>query len=155
MPTNHLEVLRQFRVLIKSIKWHFDSIEDSCQISGAQLWALAEVSSRPDLRVSDLAKAMAVHQSTASNLADKLVQMGLVIKERKDLDQRVVRLQPTEAGLRVVAQAPQPLEGVLPSALKKLQPQQLKELNHLLGELISLMETPDKKKAAATPLSDI
>lgn len=155
MPTKHLEVLRQFRVLFKSIKWHFDSIEDSCQISGAQLWALAEVASRPELRVSDLAKAMAVHQSTASNLADKLVQMGLVIKERKDLDQRVVRLLPTEAGLRVVAQAPQPLEGVLPSALKKLDPAQLRELNRLLSDLIALMATPDQKKAAATPLSDI
>ena len=69
---NAAEVLMLFRVIFKSATKHFSEVERSAGISGASLWASAEISDASELTVKGLAKAMSIHQSTASNLLDKL-----------------------------------------------------------------------------------
>jgi DNA-binding MarR family transcriptional regulator len=66
-------------------------------LSGSQLWALWQISARPGLRVSQLASALHIKPSTASNLLDKLELRQLVRRERRDTDNRVVRLHLTDA----------------------------------------------------------
>src|SRR3981081_2764965 len=63
-----LDVLEQFRVIFKSVRRHYRSVEERSGISGALLWALAQVAANPGSQVGDLARALAIHQSTASNL---------------------------------------------------------------------------------------
>src|ERR1700758_5734298 len=118
----HLEiaVLQQFRLIFRSAKKHFQWVHERAGVSGAQLWLLAEIARRPGIRVSDVAKSMAVHQSTASNLIDRLVRDGLLLRQRSNQDQRVVHLSLTKAGREAVARAPRPLYGVLPDALRCL-----------------------------------
>ena len=70
-----LEVLEQFRVIVRSIRRRY-----------------RDVAARPGLTVGKLAGVLAVHQSTASNLARRLQGTGLVRRERKGRDQRHVRL---------------------------------------------------------------
>ena len=69
-----LEVLEQFRVIFKSIRRHYRSVEERSGISGALLWALAQVAANPGSQVGDLARALAIHQSTASNLLRSLAE---------------------------------------------------------------------------------
>src|SRR5215470_6227157 len=38
-----LEVLEQFRVIVKSIRRHYQDVERRAGVTGAQLWALAQV----------------------------------------------------------------------------------------------------------------
>lgn len=139
------EVLRQFRVIFKSVRKHFQAIEQAAGISGAQLWALSCVAERPGLRVSELAADMSVHQSTASNLVEKLVELGLVRRERDTDDQRVTRLHPTEAAQQRLSGAPGPVRGLLPDALSKLPYDTLRNLHvnltDLLGKMAALEET--------------
>ena len=49
-----LEVLAQFRVLVRSIREHYRTVEDKASIGGAQLWALSEIAAAPDMSVGDL-----------------------------------------------------------------------------------------------------
>ena len=42
-----IEVLKQFRIIFKSVRRHFQAIEQVCGISGAQLWALAKIEQSP------------------------------------------------------------------------------------------------------------
>ena len=63
-----LEVLQQFRILVKSIRSHYQQVEARSGVSGAQLWALAHIAGSPGSKVGELARALAIHQSTASNL---------------------------------------------------------------------------------------
>lgn len=149
-----LEALKKFRQIISSAQHHFRQIEDQCGLSGAQLWALREVAEKPGLRVSDLAKAMSVHQSTASNLLDKLSNRKLIRRERNDADQRIVRLHLTEEGLKIVANAPGPARGILPAALNRLPDETLDNLNRGLSLLLDAIEIRDKE-AAMKPLSDL
>ncbi|WP_286164127.1 MarR family winged helix-turn-helix transcriptional regulator [Azoarcus sp. DN11] len=139
-----LSVLQRFRVLIRTAQRHSQWIEKQSGVTGAQLWALQELLEEPGLRVGELAKRMALHQSTASNMIDKLETNGLVVKARTSADQRVVRLSLTPAGRQLLARAPSPARGVLPEALRLLdeeaQARLQQELDGLLHQIKDLDE---------------
>ena len=134
-----LEVLAQFRVVFKSIRRHYQDVERRSGITGALLWALAEIAGRPGGQVGELARTLAIHQSTASNLVRRLAARGLIARERRGRDQRAVQLFPTRKGLRVLKAAPQPLIGVLQQALADLPPSSLRALHVQLARLIKVM----------------
>lgn len=148
-----MDVLKQFRSIFNTVKQHFQQVEAACRVSGAQLWALAVIVRQPGLRVSELAKAMAVHQSTTSNLVERLVELKMVEKRRSENDQRVVHLFPLAAGVNLIGQAPQPVEGVLPEALTQLSPENLAQLHGLLDELLAILQA--KESGKHVPLSEI
>jgi DNA-binding MarR family transcriptional regulator len=149
-----MSVLKQFRILFRSIKRHFQWVEEQCGVSGSQLWALGKIGEAPGLKVSELAKGLAIHQSTASNMLDRLEQLHLVRRERISTDQRVVRLFLTPKGEQVLESAPRPFQGVLPDALSTLPDASLRELHHHLDVLIATMKFKDVS-GRSTPLSDI
>jgi len=140
VSTTALEALRLFRIIFKSANRHFHDIEKTAGIGGASLWALAEIAETNELTVSGLAKAMSIHQSTASNLMEKLETGGYVVRTRSLSDRRVVYLSLTEQGHEVLAKAPPPYRGILPDALMRLDQISLEELNRCLTELIAGME---------------
>ncbi len=150
-----VDVLEQFRIIIRSIRRHYQAVERRAGLKGAQLWALAQVTEKPGSKVGDLAKAMAVHQSTASNLLRALERQGLVTRERQARDQRQVKLFATRKGLRVLKGAPRPLIGVLQQALSELPAARLHALHAELGHVIALMRRKAIKAARELPLSEM
>jgi len=148
-----LAVLQQFRELFRVSQQHFQRIETRCGVSGAQLWALSELSAAPGLTVSQLARKMSTHLSTSSNLLDKLETQGFVRRERGSADQRIVRVYPTAAGQRVLKKAPRPVEGVIPDALARMPARALQSLQRDLGRLLDLASVRNPK-AALKPLAE-
>ncbi|MBE0615461.1 MAG: MarR family transcriptional regulator [Burkholderiales bacterium] len=149
-----LEVLKQFRVLLRSIKRHYQWIEKECGMSGAQLWAMTEIAEAPGIKVSDLAKQLGVHLSTASNMLRRLEELSLVKRIRTGKDHRVVQLLLTAKGEKTLGRAPRPLVGVLQQALADLPPRRLDSLHAELSEVIRLMKFKDTE-AHSTPLSEL
>ena len=148
------EVLRQFRVIFRSVKKHFQVIERKCGIGGSQLWALAAIVGQPGIRVSELAHRLSVHQSTASNLIEQMVRLGLIQRDRDEDDHRVVRLSATPRGVALLARAPQPLTGLRPDALSNLDAATLAGLHENLAQLLSVMQVRDES-ATHTQLADL
>ena len=149
-----LDALQRFRIIFGAVRQHFRAVEQACGVSGAQVWVLAALEETPGLKVSQLAKALAIHASTASNLLDKVESAGLIRRERSLKDQRVVQLYLTEKGAAALARAPRPFTGVLPHALGKLPEETLVRLNADLQEVIAHMTLADTK-AAHKPLSEL
>jgi DNA-binding MarR family transcriptional regulator len=149
-----LEVLGLFRVVFKSIRQHYRIVERKTGISGAQLWALAQIADNPGIRVGDLAHALAIHQSTASNLLRDLEASALLARKKVREDKRSVRLYVTPGGVAVLKRAPRPLIGVLQQALSDLPSGNLDAMHRQLEALTGLMNTGDSG-ARSTPLSDI
>lgn len=147
-------VLKKFRVLFGTVKQHYHDVEAACGLGGAQLWALIEVSRVPGLRVSDLAAALLIHQSTASNLVDKIEKLGFVSKKRTKGDRRVVRLYITKAGQQVITLAPEPGIGVLPDAIQRLSAADLNKLDNSMSILLASMRIKDVT-SAGKPLANI
>ena len=79
-------VLRQFRVVFNAVKTHFRQVERKTGVGGAQLWALSVIGSNPGIGMNDLAHAMDVHQSTASNLVKSLVMRELIVAAKNGAD---------------------------------------------------------------------
>ncbi|MDE3010766.1 MAG: MarR family transcriptional regulator [Pseudomonadota bacterium] len=146
-------MLRRFRVVFNAVKSHFRAIERKAEIGGAQLWALSVIASSPGLTVSDLARAMDIRQSTASNLVKGLIQRELVAPVRGEQDRRTTLLTIQPAGRSILRRAPGPFSGVLPDALSRLDPQVLARLDADLGRLIAELEADPK--AEQTPLADL
>lgn len=150
-----LEVLEQFRVIVKSIRRHYQDVERRAGVSGAQLWALAQIAGQPGAEVGALARALAVHQSTASNLVRDLLKRRLVTRERRGRDLRHVQLYPSKKGLGLLRAAPRPLIGVLQQALSELSAARLVALHAELAHVIALMKGKQVAAARALPLSEM
>lgn len=153
-PNPAHEALRQFRVIFSAVRQHFQAVEKACGVSGAQIWAMSALRQSPGMKVSELAQAMSIHTSTASNLLDKIEKAGLIRRERNSVDQRVVRLYLTDNGEKALEKAPQPLTGILTHALGQLPDEALTRLHQDLATLIAHMgaiNTQDAQK----PLSEL
>lgn len=149
-----LQALRSFRLIVRSIKQHFQHVQEATGLSGSQLWCLSAVQAQPGLRVTALGQALGIQQATASNLVESLERKGLLERRRDQRDQRVVSVFLTPAGELIARQAPEPVAGILPDALGRLAPDALADLNRQLDQLISLMALPDES-GRGIPLSEL
>lgn len=142
-----LQVLKKFRIIYGSMRQHFREIEQTCGITGSQLWILQEVANAPDIGISDLADRLSMHQSNVSQLVEKLVTRGLINKERSKEDQRRVGICLTEEALELLKNAPGPTEGLLPVALQTLPASTLLVLDKSLIAVIGELNISDDKLA--------
>ncbi|MDX9996004.1 MAG: MarR family transcriptional regulator [Rhodocyclaceae bacterium] len=130
------DVLRLFRV----VQANMQSLEKQSGLSGAQLWALWQLSVTPGMKVSHLAESLFIHMSTASNLLDKLEKKGYLHRSRSPADSRVVFLHLTPEGEEVVRKLPGPLQGKLRNALQQMPAAKLDELRNGIVALLAQME---------------
>jgi DNA-binding MarR family transcriptional regulator len=138
-PLPATRVLRQFRIVFNAVKTHFRQVEREAGVGGAQLWALAVIQRSPGIGVTELARELDIHQSTASNLTKAMIERGLVSAGRESMDRRTVALRLQPAGEEVLKAAPMPFTGVLPDALASLDPQTLARLEQDLAQLITAL----------------
>ena len=146
-------VLRQFRQIFNAVKSHFQQVEKKVGLGGAQVWALSVIRDTPDVGIGDLARAMNIHQSTASNLVKGLVERGLVGAAKRLDDRRAVTLRLLPAGTRLLKRSPGPFSGVLPAALAALDARTLQRLQVDLQKLIAVLDTDER--AARIPLAEL
>lgn len=142
-----LQVLKKFRIIYGSMRQHFREIEQTCGVTGSQLWILQEVANAPGIGISDLADRLSMHQSNVSQLVEKLVTLGLVNKERSKEDQRRVGVYLTQEALQLLKNAPGPTEGLLPVALQTLTESTLLVLDKSLIAVIGGLHISDDKLA--------
>ena len=148
-----MRVLRRFRLVFNAVKTHFRQVEKEAGIGGAQLWALSVVRSNPGIGMNDLARAMDVHQTTASNLVKSLVEREMIVVAKNGTDRRAVTLRILPNGTKVLRKAPGPFAGVLPEALASLDARTLSRLERDLGKLIAALEVDER--AAGIPLGQL
>ena len=149
-----LQALKKFRIIYGSVRQHFREVEQTCGVTGSQLWILQEVAKTPGMGISELADRLSIHQSTGSQLVEKLVVRGLINKVRSKEDQRRVGLRVTEEAAKLLKNAPGPAEGVLPEALQALPESALLALDNALLGVIGQLRIRDDK-LANRPLSDL
>lgn len=146
-------VLRRFRQVFNAVKTHFQQVERQVGIGGAQVWALSVIQARPGIGVNDLARALDIRQSTASNLVRALVDRGLVATARSERDRRAVELRLLPPGAQLLEHTPGPFSGVLPVALAQLDGATLARLETDLSRIIELLGADED--AGGLPLASM
>lgn len=115
---------------------------------------MQEIENSPDISISELSVRLSIHQSTCSQLVEKLADRGLVFKKRSKEDQRRVGLHLTDDASRLMKGAPGHAEGLLQEALVALPIGTIQALDSALEELIEQLQVKDNR-LAEKPLSEM
>lgn len=142
VPASPLAVLQLFRVVFRAAQQYSADTEKALGISGAQAWLLAELYEHGPQKAGDLAARMAIKPATLSNMLIKLVELGYLVRQRSDKDQRVVEVSLTEQGRGLLSKTNCAPRGWMPEALAKLPPAQLEGLAEGLAGMLVAMNVP-------------
>ena len=80
----------------------------------------------------EISSRMVTRDSDITRLIDRLVQRGLVARERDDADRRVVLSRITERGLALLRRLDQPIASCHQRLLRHLSAEQIRTLSRLL-----------------------
>jgi MarR family transcriptional regulator, organic hydroperoxide resistance regulator len=138
------EVLKHFREIYIQAKSELKDNVKKTGLSGSQLWIMQQIYNFNGISNSELAKNLTLHVSTCSILVNKLIKKGLVEKARSPTDERMIVLTITSKGKQLMAKAPKSPEGAIPSTLKKLNIEELEELNTVLTKFAKKMKVFNK-----------
>jgi len=132
-------VLGKFRTAIGFVKRQNNAVDRQTGLSGAQLRALTCIDATPGISVTELARELGIHPSTASNMLDVLQRDGHIGRRRTASDQRIVKLYLSDQGRSILRQVPEAQPGALQGALLNLPLPTLKALDRTLDTLLSQM----------------
>ena len=138
------EVLKHFREIFIQAKSELKDNVKKTGLSGAQLWIMQQVYNFNGISNAELAKNLTIHVSTCSLLVNKLIKKNLIEKKRDPKDERKIVLTLSPKGKQLMAKAPKSPEGAIPSTLKKLNIEELEELNKVLTKFAKKMKVHNK-----------
>jgi MarR family 2-MHQ and catechol resistance regulon transcriptional repressor len=104
-------------------------------VSVSQCYALKRVVDADGLTVNDLAASLYLDKSTASRIADSLVNKGYLARERDPEDGRVVRLVSTPSGLALCRRIQADISGEYAEILSEFGPDVRAAIIQLVGRL--------------------
>ena len=138
------EVLKHFREIFIQAKSELKDNVKKTGLTGSQLWIMQQIYNFNGISNTELAKNLTLHVSTCSILVNKLIKKGLVEKTRSSTDERKIVLTISLKGKQLMAKAPKSPEGAIPSTLKKLNIEELEELNTVLTKFAKKMKVLNK-----------
>ncbi len=98
---------------------------------------LAEVCSNPGLSLTELHEKMDVTLSTVSSLTDQLVIGGLLSRERRSDDRRIIQLELTQEGNSLLEDVMKYRYGLIRNVLEKMSPEQVSSLIMIIKEFVA------------------
>jgi DNA-binding MarR family transcriptional regulator len=110
------------------------------RITGPQLGALRIVALSPDISLRKLSERIYLHISTVSGIVDRLEKRGYITRARSNQDRRVVHLNITTAGKRVIRKTPLAGMGLIIHTIDRLPDGQLRDIRKGLRLLLDVMK---------------
>jgi len=122
--------------------------EAAGRLTPTKLRALELLAESGPLRISDLAAGMAVDETTATRLADRLETMGAASRERADDDRRVTVVALTPDGQRLAADAARRRREFVRDVLATLDRDERAELVRLTEKATAALRARSEELAA-------
>jgi DNA-binding MarR family transcriptional regulator len=104
------DILISLRKIIQATDLHSRSLSKTFGLTGPQLVILEAVSNHEHISVTGLAKSISLRQATVTDIINRLVKKGYIVKRKSEQDKRQVRISLSEQGIKVLDQAPPPLQ---------------------------------------------
>jgi DNA-binding MarR family transcriptional regulator len=140
-----LGIMQSLRRIFKAIQDYSQEVSNKFGITGPQLWALHTISGNERLSLGELSKKMYLHPSTISGVVVRLEKKAYVIRDRGERDRRVVKVQLTPKGKRLVRRTPNPIQGKMIYGLRGLKGGELNSIYHSFETLVEIMEAQNLK----------
>lgn len=133
-------IIDNLRRVFQVVNEHSKKAERETGLTGPQLWAIKMMAEgHAPIRISDLAARMYLHPATVVGIVDRLEARGLVARERCTEDRRVVRVDLTEEGRKLVAGAPEVAQGLLVTGLERLPEADLQVISAGLARMVAML----------------
>ncbi len=140
-----LGIMQSLRRIFKAIQDYSQEVSSKFGVTGPQLWALHTISQNGKLSLGELSKKMYLHPSTISGVVDRLEKKAYVVRDRGQKDRRVVKVQLTPKGKRLVKRTPNPIQGKMIYGLRRLKREELNSIYHSFEKLVEIMEAQNLK----------
>jgi DNA-binding MarR family transcriptional regulator len=122
--------------------------EAAGRLTPTKLRALELLAEQGPLRISDLAANMAVDETTATRLADRLEAMGAATRKRAEDDRRATAVTLTPEGQALAADAARRRREFVRDVLATLDPDERAELVRLTGKATTALRARSKELSA-------
>jgi len=104
--TDSQRILDSIRRLVRLLRLADRAAQQEAGLSGAQLFVLSELAKSPSLSLNELAERTRTDQSSVSVVVTRLVERGLIARDRDARDARRLALNVTAGGRTAIRKAP-------------------------------------------------
>lgn len=158
-------ILDSIRRLVRLLRVSDRQAQADLGVSGAQLFVLTELGKTPALSLGELAARTRTDQSSVSVVVTRLVEAGLVTRDRDERDARRLVLHLTRSGRAMLQKAPVVAQERLLSMFDRMPVDELRRFADTFQEIVDGVgaedgpapmlfeeepERSNKKKDAAT-----
>lgn len=135
-------VLDDIRRIFQALRIAARRAEREVGVSGAQLFVLQQLADKPAESLNELAERTLTHQSSVSVVVGRLVQGGLVARDRAEDDRRRIELRLTAAGKRLLRRMPSMPQIQLVETVRELGDRDLRRMARLMHQLAQAVHAP-------------
>ena len=139
------DTMQSLRRIFKALQNFSHEVSTKFGITGPQLWVLKTIFKNGSLPLGELSKKMYMHPSTITGVIDRLEKKGYVSRDRDRKDRRVIKVQLTPKGKRLVKRAPNPVQGKMLHGLRGLKKEKLDLIHESVQTLVEIMEAQNLK----------
>ncbi len=93
-----LHIVRSFRKVNRALYQLLSEEAKALETTAIQILVMRALAKSPDMSLGELAERLQVGNSTMSGIVERLVQAGLVIRERSQTDRRSLTMRLTPKG---------------------------------------------------------
>jgi DNA-binding MarR family transcriptional regulator len=138
---NHcdLRILNAIRQIIRAVDIDSRKLAAQHNVTGPQLMCLLAVVENGSITSTDVAGRVHLDPSTLVGVLDRLEKKGLVLRERSHEDRREVHLTATEAGRKLAARTPYPMQHTLGEKLRGISASEREQIARSMERLVSLV----------------
>jgi len=140
-----LELPNLFRTLVKKMSHEWNrNMGDT--FSMTQFRTLYMLNERGPQKAAELADILCVTSGAITGLADKLIEKGLVERQRSEDDRRVVYLRITDSGKQVLKELREKQKETIARLFEGLPEEDILHLKRIFTALLERVEPMDKKE---------
>ncbi len=137
-------VLDAIRRLVRHLRIADRAAQTDLGLSAAQLFVLSELGKTPAISLGELADRTHTDQSSVSVVVARLVDAGLVQRERAGEDARRLELSLTRAGRGVVQKAPAVMQEKIVQAVERMSSAEQKRFADSFSRLLDEIGAEEK-----------
>ena len=135
--------------------FHPDVLALERQLPRSELLALLLLQRHGERTMSELAEALGAPLSTASGIGERLARRGLVHRQRRPEDRRVVVVRLTRKGETAAVKLREQIDGLLRRVAGALSEEELGQLLALLAKVWATFQAPPQETSPGTAFRSI
>lgn len=145
-------VLIALRKVIRATDLHSKYLAKNTGLTTAQLLILQSIQNMGEVSIGEISKKISLSQATVTSILDRLVDKGLVYRERSTKDKRKVHAYLTEDAVALIKDAPAPLQEQFTKQFEALNEW---EQSMMISSLQRIAQMMDAEDIDASPVLDV